>query len=274
MTLEREDRQTDLQVPEVEQALVERTDEHPDELAAALVELSGLLLDEEPLPEVLQRVVELAVAAVPGCTGAGVTLVEDGRPSTAAHTDEQVLAVDRHQYDVDDGPCLDAIRNRVVHRVDCEEADQRWPDFAERARSLGVRSFLAAPLVAGERAVGSLNLYSAHPHGFDALDDVLVQLFCGQASVAVANARLYGRAVALNEQLQQALEGRAVIEQAKGVLMARHGVDADGAFEQLRSWSQQRNHKLRDVAAEVVGSAAKQDGPGHPGAGRPGLLAR
>jgi GAF domain-containing protein len=243
---------------EVHSALQERLAEDADDLAAALVELAELLVDEQPLEALLQRVVDLAVAAVPGCAGAGVTLMDGDRPSTAAHSDERVLAVDRQQYEAGDGPCLDAIRHRVLHRVDLDAAQQRWPDFAEPARALGVRSFLAAPLVAGGRAVGSLNLYGTAAHAFDPPDDVLVQLFCGQASVALANARLYSRATALNAQLEQALSSRAVIEQAKGVLMARHGTGPDEAFQQLRSWSQQRNRKLRDVAAEVVATIPQQ----------------
>lgn len=250
---------TDTGTAAVEQALLGRAQEGSDELAAALVELSGILLDEEPLDAVLQRVVDLAVAAIPGCTGAGVTLVEpDGRAATAAHSDALVLAVDRQQYDAGDGPCLDAVRRGVVHRVDLDAAEQRWPDFATRARGLGIRSFLAAPLVAGGRAVGSMNLYGTGVDAFDALDDVLVQLFCAQASVALANARLYARAVRLNEQLGQALASRVLIEQAKGVLMARHGVGPDEAFAQLRAWSQARNAPLRDVAAEVVRTVPRQ----------------
>jgi GAF domain-containing protein len=225
-----------------------------DELATALVELSAVLVDEEPLPDVLRRVAELAVAVVPRCDGAGVTLLEGDRAVTAAHTDDLVVAVDQQQYDAGDGPCLTAVRERTLQSVDPDEAEQRWPDFARRARELGIRSFLAAPLVAGDRGVGSLNLYSRSPRGFEDLDDVLVTMFCGQASVALANARLYARALHLNEQLSGALESRAVIEQAKGVLMAQQGLAEDEAFDRLRAWSQARNTKLRDVAAEVVAS--------------------
>lgn len=241
----------------VRDALAERAGES-DELALALVELSELLLDEQPLDGVLQRVAELAAAVVPGCTAAGVTLLQDDRWSTAAHSDPLVLAIDQQQYEAGDGPCLDAVRSRTIHRVDVEQAARTWPDFAARARARGIRSFLAAPLVAGSTAVGSLNLYSTQPAAFEPLDDVLVALFCGQASVALSNSRLYAAALSLNEQLREALGSRAVIEQAKGMIMVRHDVGADDAFELLRTWSQQRNVKLRDVAAEVVASVPRQ----------------
>ncbi len=237
---------------ELVEALQQRTDEQPAELASALAELSGMLLDSEPLAATLQRVSELAVQAMPGCTAAGVTLVNGSVPVTAAATDPLTEAVDARQYAAGDGPCLDAIRSRRFNRVDVDEADRRWPDFTDHARELGIYSYLAAPLIVRDEAIGSLNLYSASADGFDALDDALVGLFCAQASVALANAHLYERAVTLSRQLETAMANRAVIEQAKGIVMAEHRIDADTAFALLRERSQQGNRKLRDVAQEMV----------------------
>lgn len=234
--------------PDVVAAVPERA----DDLSVALGELSGLLLDSDSLEGTLQRVVDLAVRTMPGCTGASVTLVDGARPVTAAHTDEVALAVDKAQYDVGDGPCLDAARHRRCNSVDLREAQQDFPAFAERARRYGVRSFLAAPLVAGERGIGSLNLYSTDQDGFDALDEVLIGMFTGQASVALANAQLYRAAQQLSEQLTEALGSRAVIEQAKGAIMVTQGVDEDRAFALLRERSQRTNRKLRDVAGDVL----------------------
>jgi GAF domain-containing protein len=244
---------TDRERDDLVDALQQRVEESAPELAAALSELAGLLLDSEPLDATLRRVADLAVQALPGCTAGGVTLLDaGGRPRTAAATDPLTLAVDQQQYDEGDGPCLDAARHLRVNRVDLGEAEQRWPAFAERARGLGVRSYLAAPLVVQGSALGSLNLYSRSTDGFDALDDALVSLFCAQASVAVANADVYERAVRLSEQMQVAMASRAEIEQAKGVLMCRHGIDADAAFGALRERSQAENRKLRDVALDVI----------------------
>ena len=227
----------------------------PDDLALALAELSGVLLDDEGLESTLQRVAALACRTIPGCTAAGVTLVAgDGTPETAAFTHDVVLEVDRRQYDAGDGPCIDALRERRINRSASSEARRRWPEFASRAEEVGFTSFLAAPLIAGEVAIGALNLYSRSPDGFEELDDALVALFSGQASVALANARLYSSARTLSEQLQEALDSRAVIEQAKGILMAQQRVGADAAFELLRLQSQHANRKLRDVAREIVDS--------------------
>jgi GAF domain-containing protein len=163
-----------------------------------------------------------------------------------------VLDVDQQQYALGDGPCLDAVRRRVVNRVRENDAAQRWPAFVEHARGCGVRSFLAAPLVAGGRGVGALNLYGAGPDSFGTLDDALVSQLSGQASVALANAQLYRRATAVSEQLTEAMASRPVIDQAKGVLMARLGLTPDEAFLELRARSQKANRKLRDVAVDVV----------------------
>lgn len=227
-----------------------------DELTASMTELSTLLVDEVDLAGMLDRVVLLAVRAIPDCESAGVTLLVDGRPSTAAATDRRTLGVDRAQYEVGTGPCLEAYRTCSVQRITVENARVAYPDFAVAAQQAGVRSFLAAPLVVRDAGIGSLNLYSSHPHGFDALDEAVVSLFCGQAAVAVANSQLYQGARTLSGHLEQAMASRAVIEQAKGALVATYAIDPDAAFDRLRTASQTENRKLRVVAAEVVAAAA------------------
>jgi len=241
----------DVTVDELAQALEARS----DEIALAMHELAHLLVAEESVQTTLQRVADLAARVIEDCDAAGVTLLSpDGSYETAAYTSHRTLAVDRGQYTRDAGPCLQAIADKRIVRLDVEKATERWPDFVTDARAHDVRSFLAAPLLLNGVAIGALNLYSAKPTGFDAVDDVLVALFTGQASVAVANARVYADAHRLTEQLNEAIASRAVIEQAKGVLMAQHGVDAQGAFDRLRSQSQNTNIKLRDIAREIVES--------------------
>jgi len=228
--------------------------ERPDDVAVVLTDLSALLVDGESLDERLQRVVDLAIRTIPGCDAAGVTLVTDERPRTAAYTDQRTLAVDRAQYDIGDGPCLDAIRRRQVNRVDVEGAEDRWPAFTKAAAAESIRSFLAAPLLVHKEPLGALNLYSRQRAGFDALDEAFISLFSNQAAASVANSLRYTDIASLARQLEEALASRAVIEQAKGVLMARHGVDSEQAFSLLRHQSQHQNVKLREVAHDVVAS--------------------
>ena len=234
--------------------LAQSLEARSDEVAVAMHELAHLLVSEESVETTLERIAALAARTIDDCDAAGVTLYLDGKYVTAAHTDQRTLAVDNGQYERNDGPCLQSMRDQSVLRCNVEEAEERWPDFVADARANDVRSFLAAPLMLRGQSIGALNLYSSKPSGFTALDDVLVALFTGQAAVALANAHVYADAVRLTDQLQEAISSRSVIEQAKGVLMAREQIDADRAFAMLKRESQNRNVKLRDLAAMVVAS--------------------
>lgn len=226
--------------------------ERADEVAAMLGDLATLLVDEQDDAATLHRVVRVAVRTIPGCDAAGVTLVSGPGLRTGAWTDERTLAVDEAQYAVGDGPCLDALRRRRINRLDLEQAGDRWPDFVSAARAAGICSFLAAPLVVQGEALGALNLYSRSVDGFGALDEAFVGLLAAQAAAALANEVRYRSAARLAAQLEEALTSRAVIEQAKGIVMAREGIAADEAFAVLRVQSQHRNVKLRVVAQEIV----------------------
>lgn len=229
--------------------------DHADGLTAAMAELASLLVDEDDLPGMLDRVSRLAARSIPECDSAGVTLLTGNEPITAAASDGRTLVVDQAQYKAGDGPCLQAFRTKEVQRVVVEEAFAQYPDFALAARQVGVRSFLAAPLLVRGDGIGALNLYSSQSHGFAQLDEAVVVLFAAQAAVAVENSRLYQSARTLSGQLTAAMASRAVIEQAKGVIMAVRNVDEDTAFDLLRRVSQAKNRKLREIATDVVTAA-------------------
>jgi GAF domain-containing protein len=238
--------------------LVRALEARSDDVALAMHELAQLLVAEESVDTTLQRIANLAARTIRDCDAAGVTLYLDGRYVTAAHTDQRTLAVDEGQYVRGSGPCLQAMVDQRVLRFDVEDAEDRWADFVADARANDIRSFLAAPLMLKGESIGALNLYSSKPSGFNELDDVLIALFTGQASIALANAKMYADAVQLTEQLREAISSRAIIEQAKGVLMGREGIDADTAFDWLKQQSQNRNVKLRAVAAEVVDNTRRR----------------
>jgi GAF domain-containing protein len=238
-------------------ALAQALEARSDDVAMAMHELAHLLVADESVDTTLQRIADLAVRVIEDCDAAGVTLALDGKYVTAAHTDQRTLAVDQGQYNLGHGPCLQSMLDQAILRFDVEDAEERWPDFVADARTNDVRSFLAAPLLLQSASIGSLNLYSSKPSGFTALDDLLIALFTGQATVALANAKMYADAVQLTRQLEEALQSRAVIEQAKGVLMARQGIDPDVAFTSLKTLSQHRNVKLRTIAEETVASTRR-----------------
>jgi GAF domain-containing protein len=150
---------------------------------------------------------------------------------------------------------VDAYRDGVIYRIDDTATEQRWPEFCKAAQEENIRSTLSVPLdVSGEGAetLGALNLYSEIPNGFDADAAAATVSFAQQAAIVMANARAYWGAAEKSDQLQQALESRAVIEQAKGILMAQSHIGPDDAFQILVRASQRENRKLRDIAVEIV----------------------
>ncbi len=232
----------------------------PDDLSESLAALSRLLVGEESLEATLGRVADLARRTLGGCDVAGVTLLKDGGPTTAACTEETARDIDSAQYQSGAGPCLEAYRQQQVFRVDSMDDEVRWPEFCARALSHGVHSSLSIPLVVNGDGLGGLNLYSRSRDGFSTEDQELGLLLAGQAAVALANAQVYWGAYALTKQLEEALASRDLIGQAKGVIMSQRGDDDDVAFDVLRRASQRENRKLRDVAQDVVDAARKRNG--------------
>jgi GAF domain-containing protein len=237
------------------------SDDRAEDVAVVLAELAGLLVEEQTLQSTLRKVLDVATRVIDGCDAAGVTITAGSGARTAAYTDRRTLTIDSQQYDAGDGPCLEAARTGRPQRIDhLDQAETRWPGLARAAHAVGIRGLLAAPLEVNGELLGALNMYTRQEGGFDGLDEAFLRLFVGQASAAVANARQYERLRLLAAQLEQALTSRAVIEQAKGVIAARYAVDPETAFAYLRRQSQDRNVKLREVAAEVV--RACHDGEG------------
>ncbi|MDR6592950.1 GAF and ANTAR domain-containing protein [Saccharothrix longispora] len=231
-----------------------------DDVTSALDELSKVLDEEEDLATIMDRVCRQVVAAIPGADMASVTVLHAGEPRTVALTGERAAEVDRAQYGAGEGPCLEAARTRVVQRVAVAEVHERWPAFAVAADGLGVASYLSAPLVLEDEYRGSLNLYSERTHGFRELDAALLELYTTAAEAGLRNARRYVRARRQADQLQSALTSRAVIDQAKGIVMAVHQVDAEKAFNLLVDRSQRENLKLRDLAERFVDDVSQTDG--------------
>lgn len=227
-----------------------------DARAQALSALSRFLVSESSVGETLDRVAEITTAALPSAVMAGIALRgENGKPTTAVFTDELAPEIDQGQYSSGRGPCLDAWREKRVVRVDdLEDARDDYPEFVKAAQAHGVESTLSLPLAAGDRGLGALNLYAKVKSGFSADDEELGVDLAAAASVVLANASDYWSAAELGDQLTEAMKSRAVIEQAKGMLMAQSSdhLTPDGAFDLLRRASQRENVKLREIAVRIV----------------------
>jgi GAF domain-containing protein len=215
--------------------------------------LSGVLGSMEDLGSYLDTLVFAVRNNIDHCDAVGVTIVLGDRPRTASYTTARTLEIDAVQYAVDDGPCLDAYRNCRENLLDLPGAHERWPMFTAAVDTADVQSLLAVPLLSGTRCFGALNLYGRTRHAFDATDRALVRMAASRAADAFGSVLELEGARELAAQLEQAMASRAVIEQAKGVLMGRHAIDETEAFEVLRHHSQNRNVKLRALAAEIVG---------------------
>jgi transcriptional regulator with GAF, ATPase, and Fis domain len=228
-----------------------------DEVTRALEALADALSDEEDFQVVLDQACQQVIQAVPGVDMASVTMVRDGRAETLAATDSRIISLDVDQYGAGEGPSLQAVTTGELVRIEVHGAQHRWPVFAEAARKAGIGSFLSAPLPIDREFTGSVNCYGLQHHGFRQLDAQLLALYTTAVKAALRSVRRYQQARDLTEQLRSALTSRAVIDQAKGVLMVVHSIDADTAFEVLVAQSQRENVKLRDLAVRLVAAVVQ-----------------
>lgn len=237
--------------------MAESADRSPALLSRdALAELGRIVLSDTTLEVVLLRVAEVALRALPTATDASVTLAADTSANrTAAFTGDVALRADELQYGSGEGPCVDAIRSETPHLSGSLDSETRWPQWTPAARAEGVRGVLSLPLAVNGSVIGALNLYSTEDGAFTQDMLRIADGFAEYAAVAVANAQLYVRMATLAEDMESAMRSRAVIEQAKGILMALHGIDDDDAFRRLVEISQRTHRKLRDVAADLVETA-------------------
>jgi GAF domain-containing protein len=233
--------------------LDDKTSAEPSEdvLTGLLASLSG-----NGLEDVLADVAGLATATIPDADGASVACLRDGQAFTFAATDERVRAVDEAQYSVQNGPCVQAGQDGQLHLSQHLPGDARWPTLADAAAKNGIGSVLAVPIPNGDEAVGTLNLYARRPDAFADNDARNALGFAKYAGYALASVREREETRRLAGQLAEAMQSRAVIDQAIGVLMEREHCDAMHAMDLLRRASQQGNVKVRDIAERLVNGVA------------------
>jgi len=223
----------------------------PD-LAQKFGALQSLLLTAQGIDDFLTEVAKLATGVAQAAASCGITIHRHGQPLTVASSDALAEQVDEVQYGAGTGPCLDTLESGAIIDVPDLTADTRWPDYRQHALAQGIHSSLSIPLSTGHSTLGALNLYGLRPYTFDRAARQHGEMFATQAATALTLA-LRSAAQAENaSQLEQALTSRTVIDQALGILMAQQRCTAEEAFALLRAHSQNNNHKLRDVAAEVI----------------------
>ncbi|SDG04771.1 GAF domain-containing protein [Lentzea fradiae] len=222
-----------------------RLDDDFKGLATTLSAVARSLQAEPDLGATLRAIVKAAVEYVPNAEHAGISLVEQGRIRTVEPTSPVVETVDQLQYDLREGPCVDAIAEHETLRVGDVGTEPRWPSFGPAAAAHGLHSLLSYRLFVTDRTLGALNFYSSRIDAFDDRTEAEGQLFAAHAAIALVGAQR-------EAQLGVALENRDLIGIAKGILMERHGIDSAAAFRMLVEASQTANMKLHQVAAWLV----------------------
>ena len=233
------------------------------ELQAAIGDLAGLVAGSCGLPELLAKVASFAVDAIPDADGAGVTVLRvdrsDNMVEALAASVSFISEIDEIQYvTLNEGPCITAALERRTVRSGLLGGEKMWPRFGPQVIRLGVHSALSLPLMLSDQVIGVINVYA---YGKDVFDDHAAELgeaFAQPAAVAVHNAAVLARAMALTVQMQTALSTRSVIDQAIGLLRRRSGRSAEEAFAQLRSISQAEHRELAEVAKRLVKEAVRR----------------
>ncbi len=233
------------------------------DLYAGLRGVAGLVAGARGVIELLGDVADFAEQAIPGVDGVGVALVErhgdKSRVQTRAATADFVHDIDVVQYqEFNEGPCITCMESRRACISGSLGSDKRWPQFGGRVARMAVHSALSLPLMVGDEVIGAINAYARNRDAFGEHAVQLGSLFAGPAAVSVYNAQLLAGAQERTKALQRALESRAVIDQAIGIVRSRSGVSAEVAFDRLIRLSQTENVKLHLVAERIVEEAARR----------------
>jgi transcriptional regulator with GAF, ATPase, and Fis domain len=232
------------------------TSRPPDRLVQAFDEIASRIKVLPDLDQTLHQVTLSATQTLPGCDAASISLVQKrGNPVTVGATGELAMKGDSIQYDEGEGPCLDAtMTQRWVYTPDAG-ADQRWPRSSARmAEELDVGSLLSCRLsmdASPARTLGGLNLYSTSLDAFDEQSRTLGLLLSTLAAVVVDASRCQA-------QLHFALQSRAVIGEAVGMLRSQSNMSNQDAFAMLVHTSQRMNIKLREVARDITQRPARR----------------
>jgi GAF domain-containing protein len=226
----------------------------PADATQALEQLGRLSLRDQSMEGLLLTVSRMATAVLPGAAEASVCLLIGGRPTTPVFTGQLAMDLDESQYGHGHGPCLHAADSGEMVLVTDARTETRWTDYMRSAVERGSLSSLSVPLPVREGVSGALNIYGLEANAFDERSRSVAAKFAPYAAVAAGNLFEYQTARELADNLQRALESRAIIDQAKGILMERHKLTADQAFQLLAHVSMQANIKVRAVAEHLVGT--------------------
>jgi GAF domain-containing protein len=170
-----------------------------------------------------------------------------------ASSSEAMRVLELFELQSEEGPCLDCYRTGqpVLNQV-LAPGGEPWSRFSSEAVDAGFKSVEAVPLRLRHTTIGALNLFHTDETGLDQADVAVAQAFADVATIAILQHRAALEGQVLNEQLQHALDSRVSIEQAKGVIAERAGLNMEQAFVALRTHARNQNLRLVDVARGVI----------------------
>jgi len=227
---------------------------NPDKLLESLERFATTLTGGYGVGDVLHDLTS-EITDVLDLTGAGVTLVHDGKQRFVTAAVEAIARLERVQEEHQLGPCVDAVTTgqpMTVSDLDDGDTSQRWPDYSNAAKAAGIRAVAGIPMLAEGSAVGAVNLYFKEPRIWPDEDVRVASVFANVATGYLVHASAAQQHQRTAEQLQQALSTRVIIEQAKGVLAAQAEIDVDGAFQLLRKHARNHGSRIHDVARAVI----------------------
>ena len=236
------------------------------DVVRSLVEMADTLVDDYDVVDLLTGLADRCVSLL-GVSAAGVMLASPaGSLGLVASSSEAMRLLELFELQAQEGPCLDAFRTgEPVGHENLEAGAGRWPSFSAAALQAGFASASALPLRLREVTLGALNLLSVTRAPMDEADIIVARAFADLATLSITQHRASAEAQRLNEQLSAALTSRVVIEQAKGVISERAGVDLAEAFSRLRAYARNSNLRLTDVAqAAIDGTLDPRPGPRQP----------
>jgi len=218
-----------------------------------MLELVSTLAESATMHDAVEHIVSFAVRST-GTAYGGITLIQAGgrRFQSVGATDAKVERADALQYELREGPCVDAaVDVKSVHSGSLRD-DPRWPRWGPAAAELGFHSIISAEVHGRGQRIGALNLYGTSRTTFTPDDVDVARLFAGHGAIALADARS-------EDTLLEALDTRTMIGQAQGILMERFALDADQAFAVLRRYSQESNRRVGEIVAEIIATRELPD---------------
>jgi GAF domain-containing protein len=218
-----------------------------------LVELADTLVDDFDVVDLLTELADRCVNLL-GVSAAGVMLASpDGQLRLMASSNEAMRILELFELQADEGPCLDAFRTgQPIEHENLRAGTGRWPRFSAAALEAGFGSVFALPLRLRQATIGALNLFGVEEAPMNDSDVIVAQAFADLAAIAIIQHRAVLETQRVNQQLTGALDSRVVIEQAKGVIAERTGVDLAEAFARLRHYARNHNLRLTDVAQASI----------------------